>query len=289
MNRILIVGAEGQLGTALSKTAPETIVAAYLDRPYLDITQESSVQSVVDEFRPYQILNVAGYTDVDRAEQEPETAFAVNGQGVANLASAAKRVGSRLLHLSTDYVFDGASETPYRPDEQPNPLNVYGKSKLAGEAELARILPGEHLVVRTAWLYSPWGENFVKTMLRLMREKEELCVVADQVGSPTSAEALAEVLWRLVARSDLTGIYHWTDVGETSWYDFACAIHREGLQLGLLERPCQITPITTQQLSRPAPRPHYSALDSSALCEILDLQPEPWSVSLRKVLTELSL
>ena len=286
--KILITGAQGQLGTALRQTVPDGIEVLGVDLPTLDITDERSVRELVQDFAPHQILNVAGYTDVDGAERQPETAFAVNHQGVAHLASAAKAVGARLLHISTDYVFDGHGETPYRPDDRPNPLNVYGASKLAGEQELARLLPENHLIVRTAWLYSPWGENFVKKILRLMREREELGVVDYQRGSPTSARSLASVLWRLIARPELVGTYHWTDTGVTSWYEFACTIHRDGLELGLLDRPCRITPITSDQLSQPARRPAYSALDSTSLRQTLPLDPPPWPSSLRQVLLEMA-
>ena len=285
--KILVVGSEGQLGTALRRTVPDGLDVLGVDCDIVDITDEKAVFDLFDDFRPAQVINAAAYTDVEGAEQEPDLAMAVNSQGVAHLASAAKAIGARLLHISTDYVFSGQGNTPYRPDDPTEPLGVYGKTKLAGEKKLLEILPENYLLVRTAWLYSPWGENFVKKVLRLMRERDELGVVADQVGAPTSALSLAVILWQLVEKPELVGTYHWTDAGVASWYDFACAICRYGLELGLLNRSCTIVPITTAQYPLATPRPTWSVLDKSSLYETLDIQPVHWIVPLREVLQDL--
>jgi len=224
---------------------------------------------------------------VDKAESQPELAFAVNATGPGNLAAAAGEVGARFIHLSTDFVFDGAKSSPYRPDDRPNPLNIYGASKLAGEVAVREKSPGA-LIVRTSWLYAAHGHNFVKTMLRLLAEREQLQVVADQVGTPTWAGFLARALWAAAARPELRGIYHWSDAGVASWYDFALAIQEEALQLGLLSRAIPIEPITTAAYPTAALRPAYSVLDKSSAWRDLAIGGRHWRVALRIMLRELA-
>jgi dTDP-4-dehydrorhamnose reductase len=219
----MICGAGGQLGWELRRTAPPDIDLSPFTSRQLDITRKEQVADTVAGIRPALIINGAAYTAVDRAEQESDLAFAVNGRGVANLAEAARQCGARLIHISTDFVFDGSQSHPYLPTDETNPLSVYGASKREGEKLALAILP-DALIVRTAWVYSSHGANFVKTMLRLMNDRETIGVVADQVGSPTWANGLARTLWQLSA-TGLHGIHHWTDSGVASWYDFAVAIH----------------------------------------------------------------
>lgn len=285
--KILVVGSEGQLGTALRAMVPEGFEVLGVDCDILDITDQQAVFELISDFCPKQVINAAAYTDVDTAEKEPDEAMAVNCQGVVHLATAAKAVGARLLHVSTDYVFNGQGNTPYRPDDPTDPINAYGASKRAGEVKLREILPENHVLVRTSWLYSPWGENFVKTMLRLMRERDEVRVVADQIGTPTSAPSLAEVLWLLVQKPEVKGTYHWTDAGVASWYDLACLVCRYGLELGLLPRACKVIPIPTAQYPTSAARPTYSVLDTTSLSNLLEVQPIHWSVRLLEVLQDL--
>jgi dTDP-4-dehydrorhamnose reductase len=284
--KALVVGA-GQVGSELIAEIPEGFVTAAFGHEGLDLTDEESVREVVGRERPDVILNAAAYTAVDRAESEVEAAFAVNAEGVERLAREAARVGARLIHLSTDFVFDGTQSVPYGPHDPPAPLSVYGASKLEGERRAMAAAPGRVLVVRSAWLYSSFGKNFVKTMLSRMRAGEPLRVVVDQVGSPTWAGHLADALWRMAARPDLVGVLHFADAGVASWYDFAVAIQDEALAVGLLERPVAIAPISTAEYPTPARRPPYSVLDAAATREALELVALPWRWALRAMLTEL--
>ncbi|MDA8160605.1 MAG: dTDP-4-dehydrorhamnose reductase [Desulfobacteraceae bacterium] len=285
--RVLVAGAGGQLGFELKRTRPLGVELLALSSGELDLTEAGAVRRRVAEERPGLIINAAAYTAVDRAEAERERAFAVNGQGAANLAVAAREAGARLIHLSTDFVFDGEKSSPYLPDDAPNPLGVYGASKLAGEERVREILGPATAIVRTAWVYSVHGHNFVKTMLRLLGEREAVSVIADQVGTPTWARHLAQALWRMAER-ELTGVHHFTDAGVASWYDFAVAIQEEALALGLLAREARIRPITTDEYPLPARRPPYSVLDKTCLWQAMDWEPRHWRAALRAMLRELS-
>jgi dTDP-4-dehydrorhamnose reductase len=280
--RVLICGAGGQLGRALAASAPAGCEVKALTRAGLDIGDGAAVARVANELRPNLILNAAAYTGVDRAESEPEAAFRINGDGPGHLAAAATAVGARLIHVSTDFVFDGSQGRPYRPDDTTMPLGVYGASKLAGEKAAAAAHPAT-LIVRTAWVYSDVGSNFLLTMLRLMRDRGEVGVVADQVGAPTSTVSLASALWGL-ADSGLAGVIHFTDAGVASWYDFAVAIAEEALAAGLLETPPRVRPIATSDYPTPARRPSYSVLDSSAAYARLGGPAPHWRAALRTVL-----
>ncbi len=233
------------------------------DRSTVDLGDRGRVLAFAEHSRPALIINAAAYTAVDKAESESELAYRVNRDGAAHLAEAAKHVGARLIHVSTDYMFDGRKSTPYLPDDEPNPLNVYGASKLAGERAVLEICEGAALVVRTAWVYSAHGSNFVKTMLRLMRERKEVRVVCDQVGTPTHAQGLAGALWRLAERADLRGTCHWTDAGVASWYDFAECVRAVASRVapGAYGR---IVPIAAADYPTPARRPAFGVLDKSS-------------------------
>jgi dTDP-4-dehydrorhamnose reductase len=285
--KVLVTGVNGQVGTALLAAVPEHVKVLALTRAQLDIGERDSVSRVVAEFRPDVIINAAAYTAVDRAESDADAAFRVNALGPAHLAEAAADAGTtRLIHLSTDFVFDGRGSTPYRPEDEPAPLGVYGKSKAEGEREVRRLAPGCSCVIRTSWVYSSTGQNFVKTMLRLMRERGQVRVVSDQVGTPTAAASLAAALWRLVDRDDVTGIRNWTDAGVASWYDFAMAIAEEGTAAGFMVVCPKVTPIVTADYPLPAKRPAYSVLDSQAAWAELGIEPTHWRVRLRQVLRE---
>ena len=283
--KVLLTGANGQMGWELQRTMPEGVQMLALDSAALDITDLQAVAALVARERPAVIINAAAYTAVDTAEMEPERARLVNGQGVACLAEAARAHGARLVQPSTDFVFDGSKSRPYEPADPPSPLGVYGASKLAGEEAVRRILGDDGLVIRTAWLYSAHGHNFVKTMLRLMGERQELRVVADQVGTPTWARGLAEAIWQLV-RMGASGIHHWTDGGVASWYDFAVAIQEEALALGVLDRAIPILPIATSDYPTPAQRPAYSVLDKTATWAMLGGPAPHWRFQLRRMLHE---
>lgn len=276
---VLIVGADGQLGQGLIATAPAEAWIVAHDIATLDITDAGQVADAVAAVKPAVIFNAAAYTAVDKAEAEPALAQAVNGGAVGHLAAAARAQGARLVHVSTDFVFDGRSGVPYRPDDAPNPASVYGRTKRDGEIAAGP----EALVVRTAWVYAPVGRNFVRTMLGLMADRPEVRVVADQIGTPTYAPGLAEAMWRM-AGLGVQGLWHYTDAGACSWYDFAVAIQEEALCAGLLERAVPVIPIATADYPTPAQRPHYSVLDKSATYALLGGPAPHWRENLRRMI-----
>ncbi len=287
-HRALITGAGGQVGLALQEHPPAGWAVVGCGTAELDVTQPGRVQAVLRRVRPTVVIHGAAYTRVDAAESDAGLAEAVNARGTAHVAEAARDIGARLLHVSTDFVFDGESGRPYAPDDVPHPLGVYGRTKLAGEREVSRILGDRSLVIRTAWVYSRHRENFVRTMLRLMGEREEIGVVDDQIGTPTWARSLAEALWAAAALPELNGVLHWTDAGVASWYDFAAAIQEEALAVGLLTRAVPIRPLRTDQYPSPARRPPYSVLDKSGSWAALGRTPPHWRVNLRHMLRELA-
>jgi dTDP-4-dehydrorhamnose reductase len=202
-------------------------------------------------------------------------------------AQAAREAGARVIHISTDFVFDGEKGAPYAPDDPPAPLGTYGRTKLEGEVAVRNATDGDAIVIRTAWLYSRFGHNFVKTMLRLMGERDAVSVVSDQRGTPTWANSLAEVIWAAIEQDLPGGVYHWTDGGEASWFEFAEAICREGRGAGLLERDVAVRPITAAEYPTPARRPAYSVLDCSATVTALGIEQRPWATSLQRMLAEM--
>jgi len=284
--RVVLTGASGQVGRALTLLAPAGVSVQGLTHAELDVTDADAVSRTLAQQRPDLIINAAAYTAVDRAEDEPERAQAVNADGPAYLARAARAHGARLIHISTDFVFDGAASEPYTPQAPTHPLNVYGRSKRAGEERLLALAPGNALVLRTSWVYAAWGANFVQTMLRLMRERGAVRVVADQLGTPTSARSLARAIWQISARPELAGIHHWCDAGVTSWYEFALAIAEEGRRSGLLEKAVSVTPIGTDEYPSRARRPRYSVLDTRSLAVLGAARP--WRAELTDVLRELA-
>lgn len=282
----LITGAAGQLGCELQATAPAGVRVVALDRHGLDITDPEAVRRVFGELRPDVVLNAAAYTAVDRAEEEEALALAINAEGPGHLAAACASTGTALIHVSTDFVFAGDSGHPYLPDAPTGPQGAYGRSKLAGERAVQRAHP-RAMIVRTGWVYSSFGSNFVKTMLRLMRERDTLSVVCDQVGTPTWARGLATALWSAVDQPLLQGVYHWSDAGVCSWYDFAVAIAEEATALGLLRQLPVVQPIPASAYPTPARRPACSVLDKQSTWEALQRVPPHWRVQLRSMLQTL--
>jgi dTDP-4-dehydrorhamnose reductase len=285
MKKVLIVGMGGQLGYELKKNCPADIELSALTEQELDITNRELVADFIKTSVPELIINCAAYTNVDKAEKEPEKAFKVNAEGPENLAVAAKKHGCRLIHISTDFVFDGNSSIPYKPEDEPKPINVYGKSKLAGEHAVLNS-GANATIIRTSWLYSAHGNNFVKTMIRLMNEKESLGVVADQIGSPTWAGSLASFIWAL-SDNEFKGTLHWSDAGVASWYDFAVAIYEEGKKLGLINNDTVIKPIETKDFPTPAKRPFYSVMNKKISYEKVKESPVHWRKNLRTCLNEI--
>jgi len=293
LKRLLVTGAGGQVGTELAAEAAAAGFAVVAPaRAELDITDEKALAAAIAAAKPDAVVNAAAYTAVDRAESEPGIAHAVNARAPGILGRVCDRAGIPLLHISTDYVFDGASERPWREDDPVAPLGVYGASKAAGETALRAAAP-RHIILRTAWVYSPHGNNFVKTMLRLAGARDEIAVVDDQRGSPTSATDIAQALLALAASAidakatdaPLWGTYHFCNAGVTSWCGFARAIMGGAEARG--GTPARIRPIPTAGYPTPARRPAYSALDCAKLKSGFGVEPRPWAEALDDVLDRL--
>jgi dTDP-4-dehydrorhamnose reductase len=261
--------------------------ARFTTRAELDIGDATQVNDYVATFGPDLIVNAAAYTAVDKAESDEAGAVRINTNAPRYLAEAASRTArTRMIHISTDFVFDGAANSPYQPGHPVAPLGAYGRTKAGGEAAVLQILGAKALVVRTAWVYAAAGHNFFRTMLRLLRERGEVSVVDDQIGTPTSAGSLAAVLWRFAVRPELSGVFHWTDAGVASWYDFAVAIAEEATAAGALQRDVKVNPIDTAGYPTPAKRPRYSVLEKRSTCAALGIQPVHWRKQLRVVMQE---
>ena len=284
--KVLITGAEGQLGRELQVECPPGTDLVVTDRQDLDITDPQLTRQALAEIRPDVVINAAAYTAVDQAEAEEAVAFAINADGAGSLARATASLGARMVQISTDFVFDGHRNRPYPPDAPAEPLGVYGATKLAGERQVLATLGDNALVIRTAWVYSRFGHNFVKTMLRLMTERDEISVVVDQIGSPTWARGLAKAIWRACS-TDLVGIHHWTDAGVASWYDFAVAIQEEATPLGLSSPETRVRPVPTESYPTAAKRPRYSVLDTTSTHQVLAIEATHWRRQLRTMLQEL--
>jgi dTDP-4-dehydrorhamnose reductase len=286
---ILLIGSNGQLGKELQQSLSTYANVISVARPTVDLAQPDTVYNLIREKQPQIIINAAAYTSVDKAESEPELAKAINTIAPQILAQEAKKQQAFLIHISTDYVFDGNSCRPYQETDKTNPLSIYGQTKLAGE-EAIRETYIHHLILRTAWVYGTFGKsNFVKTMLRLGREREEIRVVADQIGSPTWARDIAETITKLIPllNSEIAGTYHYTNSGVASWYDFAVAIFEEAQELGFPLKVQRIVPITTSEYPTPARRPAYSVLACAKITETLGNYAPHWRQRLRKMLKEL--
>lgn len=281
-----MLGGGGQVARAVAAAVPRGHSAVSRSHTELDITDEAAVTRAMTDSRFDWIVNGAAYTAVDLAETEPDQARKINDTAVGILARAAAAAGSRLLHLSTDFVFDGRSNRAYRPTDGAHPLGVYGASKLGGERQAL-----EHgrdaIVLRTAWVYASAGRNFALTMLRLMREREDVRVVCDQIGTPTWAASIAGALWGLMEGGAAPGIYHWTDLGVATWYDFAVAIQDEALARGLLKRAVPVIPIPTSAYPTPASRPTFSVLDTASARSVIAFPAQHWRHNLRNMLDEL--
>jgi dTDP-4-dehydrorhamnose reductase len=290
--RAVIIGKSGQLARCLVETAPAGGEPICFGRDSFDLAASSADISVLADARPDVLINAAAYTAVDKAETDREAAFALNAAGPARLADFAAVHGVPLIHVSTDYVFDGAGAQPYREDDPPAPINVYGHSKLEGERAIAERLP-QRIILRTSWVFSAFGGNFVKTMLRLAGDRQELRIVGDQIGRPTSAHELARVIWRIARRIDEAemrpapwGVYHYADAGQASWADFAEAIFASP-EAGLAAPP-RIQRIGTEEYPTPSRRPLYSALDTTKIEAAFGVRPRPWREGLREVLARLT-
>jgi dTDP-4-dehydrorhamnose reductase len=282
-----VIGKSGQLAHEIMRLAGDDTVHC-LGRDDINILDAVSLASVINRFQPEGIINASAYTAVDKAESDQSNAYALNQTAVANLATYAKQHHCHLVHVSTDYVFGGDKGAPYKVDDSYHPQGVYGASKAAGEKALIDIYPQASCILRTSWVYASHGNNFVKTMLRLMAEKPELGVIDDQIGSPTWARDLAKACIYAI-KNRVSGVHHWTDNGVASWYDFAVAIQSLALENGLLTHAIPIKPIPSSAYPTPAKRPHYSVLDKSTLASAFNgLVPQYWRKALSDMLDELS-
>jgi dTDP-4-dehydrorhamnose reductase len=274
--KILVTGAGGMLGKALVPCLDERgHKVRGLTHEEMDITNFEQVSEIVKQAKPDIVVHPAAYTKVDQAESEPDLAYLINGYGTENLSVACNAIDVPMLYVSTDYVFDGQASRPYQPWDKTRPLSVYGKSKLAGE-EAVRNHLNRFFIVRTSWLYGPHGKNFVETMLNMARERDVLRVVADQFGSPTSTLTLSEVIADLID-TQRWGVYHATDGGITTWYEFAKEI--------LKSTKVQVVPIETKEFPRPATRPKYSGLDKTSLMSTIGREVVPWQEALEQYLS----
>lgn len=274
--KILVTGANGQLGQELQALADQFAVFdfIFLTREELSIQDQTAVESIFDKYVPQYCINCAAYTAVDKAETDRDNAFLVNADGAANLAAASKKYNTRLVHISTDYVFDGKGTTPYSVEAPTAPQGVYGESKLAGEKRVIQ-QNDQSVIIRTSWVYSAFGKNFVKTMLRLMSEKPEINVVSDQVGSPTYAADLAKAIMQIISSGDWhPGMFHYSNAGIISWYEFANAIKE------ISQSNCVVNAIPGSAYPTPAKRPAYSAMDLSKIEEVYGIRPPQWRDSL---------
>lgn len=281
--KILVTGANGQLGKELKQLAPSfpQFEFIFLAREDLPIHHFEMVRHYFNTYHPQYLINCAAYTAVDRAEQENDKAFQVNAEAVGVLAAVCAAHHTQFIHISTDYVFDGTATEPYKEDAATNPQGVYGATKLEGEKQALQLNP-DSIIIRTSWVYSEFGKNFVKTMLKLMAEKEEINVVDDQVGSPTYAADLAEVILKIITLQNWQpGIYHYSNEGVISWFDFAVAIKE------LTGSACKVNPIPTSQYPTPAKRPAYSVLDKTKIQQAFSVDLKDWKESLAVCLSKL--
>jgi dTDP-4-dehydrorhamnose reductase len=282
--KVIVTGSNGQLGNELKELAPSLTgyEFLFLGKDDVSISDRSTLEKLFTTHHPAFLINCAAYTAVDKAEEEKQAALEINGTAVGNLAALCKQFGTNLIHISTDYVFDGNTAKPWIETDTAEPINIYGKSKLLGE-ELALQSNPNTLVIRTSWVYSSYGKNFVKTMIRLMQEKPSINVVNDQFGSPTYAADLAEVIVTIISSGKwVPGVYHFSNDGVTSWFNFAVKIKQ------LTGAGCEVKPITTYQYPTPAQRPKYSVMDKRKIREVYGIELKPWDERLEACLAKLN-
>lgn len=283
--KVAVIGKSGQLSFELSRLLKANVT--FLGRDDTDITNETVLFKTLRSLSPEVIINASAYTAVDKAEEDIDACFAINKKAVAHLAKYCAETGAFMVHVSTDYVFNGLKGAPYFTNDSIEPQGVYGSSKAEGEKALLDILPDASCLIRTAWVYSAHGNNFVKTMLRLMADKPQLGVIDDQIGTPTWAKGLAQACVS-AAKNKTVGVFHWTDEGVASWYDFALAIQELGIEKGLLNKVIPVLPIPSSNYPTPAKRPHYSVLDKTTAREAFaSVHPTHWRKQLSSMMDEL--
>ena len=292
--KVLITGAQGQLGKELLKNIPNDIEVIPTDRETFNLLDLNNCREFIFNNKPDWIINAAAFTAVDLAEDEKEKAMLINSEAPTEIAKALKKTGGKLLHISTDFVFDGKSNIPYKVDVEPNPINIYGKSKLLGENGIKNVLQdnNQYIILRTSWVMGSEGNNFAKTMIRLLKIKDKISVVYDQIGCMTSSKYLSIICW-LIIQKDITKniynqkIFHWTDAGVSSWFDIATTIGEFSFNLNLLKKPAKVIPILSENFPTKAKRPNFSLLDCSATKDVLNIENNYWRFSLLEILQEL--
>lgn len=295
--KILLTGKNGQVGWELQRTLAPLGEVVALDRQALDLTSPDAIRALIREVKPGLIVNPAAHTAVDKAESEPEIAMAVNGIAPGIMAEEAKKLGAAMVHYSTDYVFDGSKGTPYNEDDAPSPINVYGRTKLAGEQAIqAAGIP--HLILRTSWVYGSRGKNFLLTVMRLAKERDELKIVDDQIGAPTSCRMIAEATAQILSQcfspvtplaallTEKSGLYHLTAAGQTSWHGFTAAILANRTRLTGASAP-RLSPIPTSAYPLPAPRPHFSVMSNAHLAGTFGVKIPDWQAGLELCMEEM--
>lgn len=279
--KVLVTGAAGQVGSALMASVPSGVSAKGLKRADVDLADLDAVRETIANEAPDWVVNCAAYTAVDKAESEPDLARRVNADAVGVMTQALNDCSGRLLQISTDCVFDGSAQRPYRPDDERNPISVYGETKAQGEDASGE----DAAILRVSWVYASGHENFVTKMLSLLRERDQLRVVDDQIGSPSYAPDIARTIWGLIEKG-AKGVFHHCDHGQTSRHGWACAVAEDAVEVGLLERAPMLEPIPSSDFPTPARRPLNSVLDASTTRDLLEDKPVPWRTNLRRMLTE---
>lgn len=290
--KILLTGGSGQLGSEIKKIIPKNILLFCPTRKELDLSDNNSIKKIVSEFKPDWIINCGAYTNVDKAEYEIELAYQINASALKTLAESLSTSNGKILHISTDYVFNGENFRPYKTSDQRCPIGIYGKSKSKGEEFLEDLLKTRNkgIILRTSWVIGSYGNNFALKMIDLHNKKDYISVVSDQIGCPTSANKLAKVCWEIIYKSEEidfknnVGIMHWSDSGAASWYDVAIAVGEIGKDLGLIKNKAQVIPVKSEDYKSSAKRPYYSLLDCSLTRKIIDKTSLHWQKELEETL-----
>lgn len=282
--KVLLTGASGQVGKELQFTCPESFNLISMEKKSLDITRYKDVEKALDKHEPDVVINAAAYTSVDDSELKNKTlAYKVNSDAVENIANACNKKNIRFVHFSTDYVFDGEKGSPYTITDKPNPINVYGRSKLQGEQAALLNNKDNTLIIRTSWVYSRHGNNFLNTMINLMKTKNTISVITDQTGTPTWARSIANATWCFLNKPNINGIYHFSDNGETNWFEFATMIRKLALKNKVIDKETDIIPIESRDYASKAQRPKYSVLDCERTWELLQSKNQDWMIVLERM------
>tara|TARA_B100000963_G_scaffold91851_1_gene79036 strand:- start:3967 stop:4869 length:903 start_codon:yes stop_codon:yes gene_type:complete len=294
--KVLITGSNGQLGRSLLKSKPKSIEVIATNSTNFNLLKINECKEFLIESKPDWIINAGAYTAVDLAESEPNKAMSINGVAPTELAKTIKKIGGKILQISTDFVFDGNSKSPYKPIDEPNPINIYGKTKLCGERGIQEVLnnTNQYLIIRTSWVMGPIGRNFAITMLNLHKSKDNISVVSDQIGCMTSTLSLSKICWLIIEKNNLqyekeSGILHWSESGVSSWFDIATEIGDLALSIKLLEKTAKVIPISSEEYITKAKRPKFSLLDSTSTKELLNIENKYWRYSLLEILKEIKL